>query len=73
MPLRRFFGDEEKLAIVRETTRPGAKVAAVVRKHGIVTGLLFRRGAPVANRALGQRADDNRTARILRPPRNSQI
>jgi hypothetical protein len=39
MPLRRFFSDEEKFAIVRVTTR----------------------------------ADDNPTARMLRPPRNSQI
>ncbi|MBK5652216.1 transposase [Bradyrhizobium sp. UASWS1016] len=41
-PLRRFFSDEEKLAIARETEQPGAKVSAVARKHGIVTGLLFR-------------------------------
>ena len=42
MPARRFFSDEEKLAIARETELPGAKVSAVARKHGIVTGLLFR-------------------------------
>ncbi|WP_409977745.1 MULTISPECIES: IS66 family insertion sequence element accessory protein TnpA [unclassified Bradyrhizobium] len=41
-PARRFFSDEEKLAIARETEMPGAKVSAVARKHGIVTGLLFR-------------------------------
>lgn len=41
-PVRRFFSDEEKLAIARETELPGAKVSAVARKHGIVTGLLFR-------------------------------
>ena len=42
MPARRFFSDEEKLAIARETELPGVKVSAVARKHGIVTGLLFR-------------------------------
>ncbi|WP_316172083.1 IS66-like element accessory protein TnpA [Bradyrhizobium sp. SZCCHNRI1058] len=41
-PVRRLFSDEEKLAIARETELPGAKVSAVARKHGIVTGLLFR-------------------------------
>ncbi|WP_249164412.1 IS66-like element accessory protein TnpA [Bradyrhizobium jicamae] len=41
-PIRRFFSDEEKLAIARETEQPGAKVSAVARKHGIVAGLLFR-------------------------------
>ncbi|MDB5688026.1 MAG: hypothetical protein JWR77_2615 [Rhizorhabdus sp.] len=41
-PVRRFFSDEEKLAIAKETEQPGAKVSAVARKHGIVTGLLFR-------------------------------
>ncbi|MGJ4951477.1 IS66 family insertion sequence element accessory protein TnpA [Bradyrhizobium sp. HKCCYLS20291] len=40
-PVRRFFSDEEKLAIAEETELPGAKVSAVARKHGIVTGLLF--------------------------------
>ncbi|WP_316186350.1 MULTISPECIES: hypothetical protein [unclassified Bradyrhizobium] len=38
-PVRRFFGDKEKLAIAKETELPGAKVSG---KHGIVTGLLFR-------------------------------
>ncbi|WP_433996509.1 transposase [Bradyrhizobium diazoefficiens] len=42
-PIRRFFSDAEKLAIARETEQPSAKVSAVARKHGIVTGLLFRR------------------------------
>ena len=41
-PNRRFFGDEQKLAIALETERPGVSVSAVARKHGIVTGLLFR-------------------------------
>ncbi|WP_246739760.1 transposase [Bradyrhizobium aeschynomenes] len=41
-PVRRFFSDEEKLAIAKETELSGAKVSAVARKHGIVTGLLFR-------------------------------
>lgn len=39
---RRFFSDEQKLAIAMESDEPGAKVSAVARKHGIVTGLLFR-------------------------------
>jgi len=41
-PNRRFFSDEQKLAIALETERPGVSVSAVARKHGIVTGLLFR-------------------------------
>lgn len=41
-PARRFFSDEQKLAIVRETEQPGATVSGVARKHGIHTGLLFR-------------------------------
>jgi transposase-like protein len=45
MPIRRAFSDEAKLAIVQETTQPDAKISAVARKHGIVTGLLFRRRA----------------------------
>ncbi|WP_291696212.1 transposase [Bradyrhizobium sp.] len=71
--LRRFFSDEEKLAIVRETAQPGAKVSAVARKHGIVTGLLFRwrvqfgvgrdRRAKLAHVAL---PDDTAAARVLR-------
>ena len=39
---RRFFSDEQKLAIVKETEQSGVTVSAVARKHGIVTGLLFR-------------------------------
>ncbi|KCZ53269.1 transposase, partial [Hyphomonas chukchiensis] len=39
---RRFFSDEQKLAIALESDQPGAKVSTVARKHGIVTGLLFR-------------------------------
>ena len=41
-PTRRFFSDEQKLAIVKETEQPGVTVSSVARKHGIVTGLLFR-------------------------------
>jgi len=39
---RRFFSDEEKLAIAIESDQPGVSVSAIARKHGIVTGLLFR-------------------------------
>ncbi|WP_292533923.1 transposase [Methylocystis sp.] len=41
-PNRRFFSDEQKHAIALETERPGVSGSAVARKHGIVTGLLFR-------------------------------
>lgn len=41
-PVRRFFSDEEKRAIALETDRPGISVSAVARRHGIVTGMLFR-------------------------------
>jgi transposase-like protein len=41
-PVRRFFSDEEKRAIALETDKPGVSVSAVARKHGIVTGMLFR-------------------------------
>jgi transposase-like protein len=41
-PVRCFFSDEEKRAIVAETEAPGVSVSAVARKHGVVTGLLFR-------------------------------
>jgi transposase-like protein len=41
-PARRFFSDEQKLAIAVESGQPGATVSAVARKYGIVTGLLFR-------------------------------
>ncbi len=41
-PARHFFSDEQKLAIAKETEQPGATVSGVARKHGIVTGLLFR-------------------------------
>ena len=39
---RRFFTDEQKRAIVQESEVGGAKVAAVARRHGIATGILFR-------------------------------
>jgi hypothetical protein len=45
-PARRFFSDEEKRAIARETELPGAKVSAVAHKHGIVTALLVRWQVP---------------------------
>jgi hypothetical protein len=41
-PARCFFSDEQKLAIVKETEQPGVTVSSIARKHGVVTGLLFR-------------------------------
>lgn len=41
-PARRFFSDEQKRAIALESDQPGVTVSSVARKHGIVTGLLFR-------------------------------
>jgi transposase-like protein len=41
-PSRRFFSDEQKRAIALETEQPGVTVSGIARKHGIVTGLLFR-------------------------------
>jgi transposase-like protein len=41
-PVRRYFSDTDKRAIVAETEQPGVSVSAVARRHGIVTGLLFR-------------------------------
>lgn len=41
-PSRRFFSDEDKRIIALESDQPGVSVSAVARKHGIVTGLLFR-------------------------------
>ncbi|HQS95718.1 MAG TPA: transposase [Novosphingobium sp.] len=38
---RRRWSDEEKLAILKETTEPGAIMAAVARRHGIGTGQLY--------------------------------
>ncbi len=38
---RRRWSDEEKLAILKETTEPGVLMAAVARKHGIGTGQLY--------------------------------
>jgi transposase-like protein len=74
-PTRRFFSDEQKLAIVRESEQPGATVSSIARKHGIVTGLLFRwrvefgvaqkKRAKLASVAL---ADDTTAALVLRPP-----
>lgn len=38
---RRHWSDEEKLAILKETTQPGVIVSAVARRHGIGTGQLY--------------------------------
>ena len=38
---RRNWSDDEKLAILKETTQPGVIVAAVARRHGIGTGQLY--------------------------------
>lgn len=38
---RRRWSDEQKFAILKETTQPGALVASVARKHGIGTGQLY--------------------------------
>jgi transposase len=38
---RRHWSDEEKLAILKETTAPGAIVSAVARRHSIGTGQLY--------------------------------
>ena len=75
IPARRFFSDEQKLAIVRETEQSGVTVSGIARKHGIVTGLLFRwrvefgvaqkKRARLASVAL---ADDEATPPVLQPP-----
>jgi transposase-like protein len=72
-PVRRFFSDEQKLAIVKETEQPGATVSGIARKHGIVTGLLFRWRAQFdvapkkrAKLAPVVLADDTRAVRVLR-------
>jgi transposase-like protein len=41
-PARRYFTNAQKEAIALETAQPGATVSGIARKHGIVTGLLFR-------------------------------
>lgn len=74
-PVRRFFSDEQKRAIVMETEQPGTTVSGVARKHGIVTGLLFRwrvefgvaqkKRSRLASVAL---ADDTVATRLLQPP-----
>ena len=38
---RRRWSDEQKLAILKETTLPGALVASVARRHGIGTAQLY--------------------------------
>ncbi|SFG51689.1 transposase [Novosphingobium sp. CF614] len=38
---RRRWSDDEKLAILKEATRPGAIMAVVARRHGIGTGQLY--------------------------------
>ena len=70
-PLRRFFTDDQKRAIALESDQPGVSVSQVARKHGIVTGLLFRWRAFSAPRrtarAIGIAArDDPVLARDLR-------
>jgi len=74
-PTRRFFSDEQKLAIVKETEQPGVTVSSVARKHGIVTGLLFRWRAQfgVAQKKRARLAsvalvDDTAVTPLLRPP-----
>jgi hypothetical protein len=39
---RRSFTDEEKLAIVMETEQAEVSVAAICRRHGIATSMVFR-------------------------------
>jgi DNA-binding CsgD family transcriptional regulator/transposase-like protein len=39
---RRSFTDDEKLAIVLESEQAGVSVAAICRRHGIVTSMAFR-------------------------------
>ncbi len=39
---RRSFTDEEKLAIVMETEQAGVSVAAICRRHGVATSMVFR-------------------------------
>ncbi|TIV81754.1 MAG: hypothetical protein E5V66_16280 [Mesorhizobium sp.] len=39
---RRRFSDEQNLAIVQETEKPGVAVAQVCRHHGIATSMAFR-------------------------------
>lgn len=41
MERRRHWSDEEKLAILKETTQPGAIMAVVARRYGIGTGQLY--------------------------------
>jgi transposase len=38
---RRRWSDDEKLAILKETTQPGVIIAVVARRHGIGTGQLY--------------------------------
>jgi len=38
---RRRWSDEQKLAVLRETTEPGAIMSVVARRHGINTGQLY--------------------------------
>ena len=38
---RRRWSDDQKLAILKETTEPGAIMSLVARRHGINTGLLY--------------------------------
>jgi hypothetical protein len=59
---RRFFSDEQKLAIAMESRQPGATVSGAAHKHGIVTGAAVplartvRRGAKETREACARRS-----------------
>jgi transposase len=38
---RRRWSDDQKLAILKETTEPGVIISAVARRHGVGTGQLY--------------------------------
>ncbi|MGN8119213.1 IS66 family insertion sequence element accessory protein TnpA [Labrys sp. 22185] len=72
-PSRRFFSDEDKRAIALESDQTGVSVSQVARKHGIVTGMLFRWRVQFgvaqkkrARLATVPLADDAATTRALR-------
>jgi transposase len=49
----RRWRPEEKLRIVQETLRPGEVIAAVARRHGIGTGLLYTWRKEMLSTAMG--------------------
>ena len=49
---RRRWSDEQKLAVLRETTEPGAIVSMVARRHGINTGQLYTWGMQLLQGAM---------------------